>query len=179
MSIVTKTGDEGKTILLSGKRVGKDNIRVEICGCLDELCSFLGLARSLVRNGRMKSILQDIQCDLFVIGAEFGTETRSLHKLVRRIGPPDIEKLEKHIRRMEPKAGISGRGFYLPGESVQGAIVDVARTIARRIERRVVTFSRRKNLKKTHIIIYLNRLSDLLFLLSRSLEPAPRKLTSR
>jgi cob(I)alamin adenosyltransferase len=159
--------------------VNKDDIRVEICGCLDELCSFLGLARSLVRNRRVKNILQDIQCDLFVIGAELGTETRSLHKLVRRIGPPDIQKIEENIRRMEPKAGISGRGFYLPGESVQGAAVDVARAIARRAERQVVTFSRRKNLKKTHIIIYLNRLSDLLFILSRSLEPAPRKLASR
>lgn len=179
MSIVTKTGDEGKTALRAGRRVNKDDIRVEICGQLDELCSFLGLARSLVTNRRTKSIIQDIQRDLFVIGAEFCTDARSLRKLNHRISAMDVERIEKTIRRLEPRAKTIGCGFCLPGENIQSATVDVARAVARRAERRVVTFGRRGDLKNPHILVYLNRLSDLLFVLSRSLEPAPGRSARR
>ena len=166
MSIVTKTGDKGKTCLYAGGRISKDDIRMEACGCVDELCSFLGLARSVVSRRNAKLILQDIQQDLFLIGAELGTDSRQLRKLIVRISGPHIAKLDRHIARLEPKARLTRR-FVLPGNSLPSAVLDVARAIARRTERRVVTLSRRKRLKNPHIMVYLNRLSDLLFILAR------------
>jgi len=166
MSIVTKTGDKGWTGLYAGGRISKDDIRMEACGGVDELCSFLGLARSIVSRRNTKLILQDIQQDLFLIGAELGTDPRHLRKLTLRISRSDIAKLDRHIARLEPKARLTRR-FVLPGSSLPSAILDVARAVARRVERRVVTLSRRNRLKNPHIMVYLNRLSDLLFILAR------------
>jgi cob(I)alamin adenosyltransferase len=170
MSIVTKTGDKGKTGLYAGKRVSKDDIRVEIFGCLDELCSFLGLAKSLVRNSRTRAILEDVQRDIFVIGAEVATEAKYLGRLKRRITSDHVDRLEAHIERIESKANFKGRCFCLPGGNTPAAALDVARTMARKVERRMVTFRRRRLLRNDLVPIYLNRLSDLLFILSRGLE---------
>jgi cob(I)alamin adenosyltransferase len=176
MSIVTRTGDTGKTGLFAGGRVSKDSLRVEIFGSLDELCSFLGLARSLIKGAATRALIEDIQRDLFVVGAEVATERRYLRKLKRRIGPQHIAGLEETIFAMERKVGLADCCFYLPGGNTPAAALDVARTIARRVERRIVTLSRRGMLANPSVLIYLNRLSDLLFILSRSLDKRPKKV---
>jgi cob(I)alamin adenosyltransferase len=176
MSIVTKAGDKGKTGLYAGKRVSKDSLRVEILGSLDELCSFMGLARSLVKDRKTKALLEDIQRDLFVVGAEVATEAKYLGKLKPRIGRNYIDKLEKQIYALESRANFEGCCFYLPGGNPAAAAMDIARTVTRRVERRLVTLNRRGMLKNADVLVYVNRLSDLLFILSRRLEKEPKKV---
>jgi ATP:cob(I)alamin adenosyltransferase len=170
MSIVTKTGDKGKTDLFGGRQVSKDDLRIEVLGDLDELCSFLGLAKSLVKNKQAKVIIENIQRDLFIMGSEVATEARHIGKLKCRICQAHILGLEKRIEQMERGMNLWQPGFCLPGKNTPAAITDIARTIARRVERRIVTFSRRKSFKNADVLIYLNRLSDLLFILARRLE---------
>jgi cob(I)alamin adenosyltransferase len=179
MSIVTKTGDKGTTGLYAGKRVSKDSLRVEIFGSLDELCSFMGLARSLVKDAKTRGLLEDIQRDLFVVGAEVATEAKYLKRLKHRITGEYVAKLEKQIYALESKANFEGCCFYLPGGNPAAAALDVARTVTRRVERRLVTLGRKGMLKNRDVLVYVNRLSDLLFILSRRLEKKPRKVGTR
>jgi cob(I)alamin adenosyltransferase len=177
MSIVTKTGDKGRTDLFGGRLVSKDDLRIETLGDLDELCSFMGLAGSLLKNRQAKSLIENIQRDLFVIGSEIATEARLVGKLKCRIGQAHILVLEKHIEQMERGLKPWQPCFCLPGKNTPAAVIDVARAIARRVERRVVALSRRKHFKNPFAIIYLNRLSDLLFVLARRLEKKPKKVS--
>ena len=176
MAITTKTGDKGKTSLYQGRRVSKDSLRVETYGALDELCSYLGLAKSLLKAEKEKNIIESIQKDLFVIGAEVGSETRFLAKLKKRIIKSDIERLEIIIKDLEPKKSLKECCFCLSGQSTASAVLDITRAIARKLERRAATLLRKKIIKNNYIFIYLNRVSDLLFLLARSQEKNPRKL---
>lgn len=176
MSITTKKGDRGKTSLCFGKMVDKDNLRVEIYGSLDELCSFLGLARSLIKNKKIKKMIELIQRDLFIMGAEIATETIDLPKLKKRMTNSSVEYLEKEISQLEPENKFKDCCFCLPGENVTSSYLDIARTITRRIERRTISLKKKKKLRNQHIIVYLNRLSDLLFLLARSFEDTHRTL---
>jgi len=168
MSIVTKGGDKGRTSLYNGRRVSKDHIRIEICGTLDELSSYLGVAKSLIKVRSIRKILELIQKDLFILNAEIATEAKSLKKLQKRIGAKSIAWLQERIIELEAKAKGKRGGFSLAGANKISSNLDLARTITRRAERRVVTLQRKKLLKNKHILIYLNRLSDLLYLLSRS-----------
>ncbi len=176
MSITTKTGDKGKTSLYQGGRVSKDNLRVELCGGVDELCSYLGLAKSLLKPKKVKNIIESIQKDLFIIGSEIASETKFLKKLKNKINKADVNRLEKIIKELEAKNKVRSRCFYLPGQNAVSAALDISRTITRRIERRITTSLRKKIIKNNYILIYLNRASDLLFLLARSQEKNPRKL---
>ena len=170
MSIVTKKGDKGKTSLFLGGVVAKDSPRVEFEGCLDELCSFLGVCKSLARNASVKKHLESIQKDLFVIGAEVATASRFLKRLSRRVSKTDNERLEKLIEEIEAKRRPHDRTFILPGENPVSSVLDVSRTVARRAERRAVSLTTKNILKNPYILIYLNRLSDLLYLLARKCE---------
>lgn len=176
MGITTKKGDRGKTQLCFGQEVSKDNIRVEIYGTLDELCSFLGLSKSVIKNSRTKNLIESIQRDLFTAGAELARVSRFVDKLKKRIGPQDVNRLERAIEDLEKKRSFEECCFYLPGENFISGTLDVARTVARRTERKIVTLKRAGLLKNRHILIYMNRLSDLLFLLARSLEKEHKPL---
>lgn len=177
MSIVTKTGDKGKTSLLwEAGRVSKDDLRVEAYGTLDELCSFLGLSKSLIKDKKTREILESIQKDLFVIAAEMAAKPKYISKLERRIGPDSVNRLEKVIKEIEAQHTFEECCFYLPGETFLASTLDVARTIARRAERKAVTLKRKGYLKNNAIVIYLNRLSDLLYLFARISEKKPRAL---
>ncbi len=167
MGIVTKGGDKGKTSLYRGKRVSKDHIRIEIVGTLDELSSYLGLTSCLIRNAKIKKTIQSIQKDLFLINAEAATPMESLNRLKKRISQKQVSFLEKAIAGLEAKKGLKLKGFCLAGKNQISSNLDIARTIARRAERRVVTLQRKKLLKNEYIVVYLNRLSDLLYLLAR------------
>jgi len=175
MSITTKTGDNGKTSLSFGERVFKDDLRVKAAGTLDELCSFMGLAKSLIHDNNTKKIIEDIQRDLFIIGAETVTLPKYLEKLGKRIDNNFVLKLEKLIRQRESKKKFKAHCFYLPGENETSSCFDVSRTIARRAERMVVCLKRKKILKNNYIAVYLNRLSDLLYLFARNYEKKPKR----
>jgi ATP:cob(I)alamin adenosyltransferase len=175
MSITTKTGDNGKTSLLCGKRVFKDDIRIELCGTLDELCSYLGTAKSLIKGGKLKMSLEDIQRDLFVVGAEIAATPQYLNKLKKRVNNIYISKLEGLIAQWEAKKKFNANCFYLCGENPASSFFDLSRTTARKAERLAVTLKRKKILKNPDIIIYLNRLSDLLYLFVRAAEKKPKR----
>jgi len=167
MSIVTKKGDKGNTSLYQGKMVSKDHLRIEACGSLDELSSYLGLAKSMIKGKNIVTLIESIQKDLFILATEMVTEIKSLGKLKKRIDSSLIDHLNKAILEIEDKKGLKIKGFKLSGKSSASSVLDIARTITRRVERRVVTLARKKLLKNKYILIYLNRLSDLLFLLAR------------
>ena len=175
MRISTKTGDGGLTSLLYGGRVKKASLRIEACGALDELNSFLGLNKSLLNNRQAKRLIDKIQRDLFIIGSEIATSASSVHKLHRRIKKEDIKTLELFIEKLEKKDKVKKFSFVLPGRNTISAQLDIARTVARRAERRTATLKNKGMLKNKYILMYLNRLSDLLFLLARSCEKKRRK----
>jgi len=167
MGIVTKKGDKGKTSLYQGKPVSKDHIRMEACGTIDELSSYLGLAKSMIKSKNIINIIESIQKDLFILATELVTEAKALKKLKRRIDSSFIDYLDKAILDLEEKKGLKIRCFQLPGASSVSSVLDISRTITRRAERRVATLGRKKLLSNKYILVYLNRLSDLLFLLAR------------
>ena len=173
-SIVTKMGDKGNTSLLLGGKVAKDSPRIELAGALDELCSFLGVSRSLLKHPKTKTNLKKIQKDLFVIGAEVSTKPHFLKRLKHRMDQDHVDWIEKWIQQLENKNCFKRSSFCLPGENFIASTLDVSRTIARRAERQAVYLSKRKQLRNRFILIYLNRLSDLLYLLARYCERGAR-----
>ena len=168
MKIYTRTGDEGDTGLFGGGRVGKDDPRVEAYGAVDELNAALGWARSAELMPRIDEVLAPIQRDLFAIGALLATpdhEKMREQLLKARIDDERIAELERAIDagevELEPL-----KAFIMPGGTPKAAALHVARTVCRRAERRVVTLQRTIALPQL-AVIYLNRLSDLLFVLAR------------
>ncbi len=168
MKIYTKTGDQGSTGLFGGGRVPKDDIRVEAYGDVDELNAVIGMARSVEMMPRIDEVLVPIQRDLFAIGALLATPDRdkmAQHLEKARIDEGRIVELERAIddgdAELEPL-----RAFIIPGGTPKAAALHVARTVCRRAERRVVTLQQQVELPPL-AVIYLNRLSDLLFTLAR------------
>jgi len=165
MKIYTRTGDKGETSLHGGRRVPKDDLRIDAYGHVDELNSWIGLVRSHNPERTIDSVLASIQNDLFVLGADLATPLDIKKAGVTRIEPHHIQKLEQEIdsieEKLEPLAS-----FILPGGSTLASHLHIARTICRRAECRVVRLSKDVSLGP-HPLVYLNRLSDLLFVLSR------------
>jgi cob(I)alamin adenosyltransferase len=180
MGIVTKKGDKGKTRLYAGQKVAKDHPVLEACGTLDELCSFLGFSKSLSpQRSSTKKLLESIQRDLSTICMQVACEAKFINKLKHRVDSGYVVGLEKVIRGLEVKLFDKKKFcFYLPGSNPLSCSLDIARTIARRLERRVVTLKKKEILKNPYILIYLNRLSDLLFLLARYHEKRYRAANS-
>ena len=175
MAITTKRGDKGRTCLLRGGMVSKDDARIEACGTLDELCSALGLAKSMVGEKNIKNIIESIQTDLFTLGAEVTSKVQFIDRLSKQIGSIEVKRLERLIDKFETQSSSKKCGFCLPGENASSGSLDLARTVARRAERRIVTLKRKRMLKNDNCLIYLNRVSDLLYLLARSYDKKPRK----
>jgi cob(I)alamin adenosyltransferase len=168
MKIYTKTGDAGDTGLFGGGRVGKDHPRVEAYGDVDELNAMLGLVRALEPMPRIDEVIVPIQRDLFAIGALLATPDRekmraSLEKA--RIDDSRIRELEVAIDHCEGELEPL-RSFIVPGGTAKAASLHVARTVCRRAERRVVSLARSEELPPI-VVIFLNRVSDLLFMLAR------------
>jgi cob(I)alamin adenosyltransferase len=169
IKIYTKTGDEGDTGLFGGGRVGKDHPRVEAYGDIDELNAVLGMARAVEMMPRIDEVLVPVQRDLFAIGALLATPNRDkmreqLEKA--RVDDDRIVQLERAIddgeHELEPL-----RAFIVPGGTPKAAALHVARTVCRRAERRVVHLRKEEADIPQLVVIYLNRLSDLLFVLAR------------
>ena len=168
MKIYTKTGDKGDTGLFGGGRVPKDDPRVEAYGDVDELNAVIGLARAVEPLPRIDEVLVPMQRDLFSIGALLATpDLDKMHRHLEKANIDDrrIAELERSIddcdRDLEPL-----KAFIIPGGSRKGATLHVARTVCRRAERRVVTLQRDVEIPQI-VVVYLNRLSDLLFTLAR------------
>lgn len=165
MKIYTRTGDEGETSLFGGSRVRKNALRIESFGTIDELNCVLGVCRSLNPGKKQGEILEQIQRDLFTLGAELATPPNRMKSSSPRITGHDVTRLERHIDTLE--TGLKPlRKFILPGGSPLGANLHLARTVCRRAERRVVELSGKERIG-TIPLTYLNRLSDLLFVLAR------------
>lgn len=172
MKLYTGRGDQGQTDLFGGQRIDKDSLRIEAIGTVDELNSAIGLALSACSDGAMKAILIELQARLFEIGADLASPPRSSSdpsatqpSAIPRIEPAQVRELEQRIdevcRTLEPM-----RFFILPGGSELAARLHLARSVCRRAERLCVALHKREPVNEA-ILIYLNRLSDLLFAMAR------------
>lgn len=164
MGIVTRTGDDGLTGLWSGERVRKDDERVEAYGTIDELDSVLGEARHFLKRADCASWVLSIQRDLYRVAGELATRTGSFSD---PITDADEARLAEAVAAYEREIPIAG--FVVPGSTPQSAKLDVARTVCRRAERRIVTLGRESDVPGP-LRRYVNRLSDLLFMLARAEE---------
>lgn len=182
MSIVTKTGDAGTTGLMYNRRVAKSHPRVEAYGSVDEVNAALGLARATASQTFVGNSLLAIQKELVIVMGELATGVEDLPRYVKDgfqlVQPGMTAKLEKIVREIEVQS-ITFHGWATPGETLNSAALDVARTTCRRAERRVCELHESGQLENTEIIIYLNRLSDLLWLMARWVETQQGNLPKR
>jgi cob(I)alamin adenosyltransferase len=169
MSIITKQGDNGKTKLISGEEVSKSCARIEASGALDELVSQLGLARSLTGIDRLAKEVRELQTDLFRLGAELSATKAKQVKWLEPTSEKHVKHIEDKIQALESHIELPA-SFLIPGSTTASAAIEVARAVARRLERRVVTLSELGEYDNPHGLVYLNRISDYLFLLARAVE---------
>lgn len=174
MKIYTRTGDEGTTALFGGTRVPKHHIRIESYGTVDELNSFLGLVRDQDIDAHYKQMIASIQSKLFTLGAILATDPeKSILKSgkerlnIPKISIEDISLLEMEMDRMN-EALPPMTHFILPGGHTTVSYCHIARTVCRRAERLTTYLHEEQPLEK-HVLMYLNRLSDYLFVLARKL----------
>lgn len=166
MNIYTKTGDKGTTLLFDNVRVSKDDIRVESYGTVDELGSFLGLAKNYVEDDVIYSQIQDIQNKLFTVATNLATEDSN--KVKYQILDEDISNLESLIDLYMGKLN-NPTGFIVQGTNKKSSYLHVARTICRRAERRIISLSNVSYVDPL-VMKYVNRLSDTLYAMARYLE---------
>jgi cob(I)alamin adenosyltransferase len=173
MSIVTRTGDDGTTGLMYNRRVSKSDPRVEAYGTIDELNASMGMARALSTHGFVRDSILGLQLDLVTVMGELATLPEDLPRYQRDgfkvTGPDFIERVEAIIRRIESE-GVSYKGWATPGATADSAALDVARTTCRRAERRLNGLAPSGAPASQNILVFLNRLSDLLWLLARWVE---------
>ena len=173
MSIATKTGDGGTTGLMYNRRVSKCHPRVEAYGCVDELNAALGAARATAEHDFVRDNLFIIQKDLVNLMGELATAVEDLPRYVKDgytlVTSQMTHKLDALVKEIEAQQ-VSFKGWATPGASVHSAALDVARTVCRRAERRVCALQEADQLQNSEIIIYLNRLADLLWLFARWVE---------
>jgi cob(I)alamin adenosyltransferase len=167
MKIYTKTGDAGETSLFDNSRVSKADPRVDAYGEVDELNACLGAARAAGVDDDITRVLTTVQRDLFAVGARLADPSSRIADRVTKaaVTPEQIALLEQTIDRLETELAPLRR-FILPGGSSAGALLHLARTVCRRAERRVVSLG--ADSVEPGVIIYLNRLSDLLFVMARA-----------
>ena len=167
-SISTMRGDEGETSLAGGVRVSKASIRVETYGTIDELNSTMGFARSICDDAEIAALTKTIQQDLFKIGSSLATPPESPKPQVI-IEPGLVDRLTAEVHRIEAIEGVLG-DWSIAGEHTAAAAYDMARTVCRRAERALVRLQEAGTVVQPGILAYVNRLSDLLWLLGRKLE---------
>ncbi len=180
MSIITGRGDDGETDLLFGRRMAKSSMRAEALGCVDELNAALGLARAASTDGELVEQIDAIQNQLFGLMGELAYEPEDAEKYAAKgyakISAADVGALEDLARGIE-KAGVRFTGWAVPGEagSVERAGLDLARTAARRAERSVWQLHENGAPVPEAVRIFLNRLSDMLWILARRESPVSQK----
>ncbi|HVF68740.1 MAG TPA: cob(I)yrinic acid a,c-diamide adenosyltransferase [Pyrinomonadaceae bacterium] len=169
MSIATKHGDKGDTGLIGGARVSKADVRVEAYGTVDELGAALGFARSICEDAEVGELAKSIQRELFTVAGAIASPEGGRESKTTYVTPEMVEALTSHVNRIESAEGILS-DWTLPGEHAAAAAFDLARTICRRAERCVVRLSETGVEVNEHVVPYLNRLSDLIWLMGRLLE---------
>ena len=167
VKIYTRTGDSGETSLFDGRRVSKSEPRVAAYGDVDELNAWLGLVRSVTEHPQLESMLEQVQRDLFAIGARLADPAHRIAGRVTKaaIAGADITRLEEWIDRLEADLPPLRR-FILAGGGQSGAALHVARTVSRRAERSIVALG--SDAVEPEVLTYINRVSDLLFVMARS-----------
>lgn len=173
MSIYTKFGDKGKTSLYGGKTVSKDNIRVEAYGTIDELNSILGVVISELSDKNIKKNLIQIQKDLFETGTSLASLSKNRDKDLSKYLQKRVLNFENEIDFLSEKMP-ELENFILPGGGKTGSKIHFARTIARRAERKIVALSKQEKVNPD-ILIFINRLSDLLFTYARFINYKEKK----
>ena len=171
--IYTRTGDKGETGLVGGARVSKDSLRVTAYGSVDEANSVLGIARSQLDDKELDDLLGALQADLFVVGADLASVSGKEQRNLPRITSEKVSELERTIDRYEAELPPL-KSFILPGGGKAGAILHNARTVARRAERYIVALSKAEKIND-QMIPYMNRFSDILFVLARVANNRERK----
>ena len=171
--VYTKRGDKGETDLLGGSAARKDSLKVESYGCIDETSSFIGLARYYTKNKVIKERLKEIQNKLLVLGGFLASDDKGKEMMKDQIKEEDIKILEEYIDEYKQKLPPLTH-FILPGDDEVAAHFHVARTIVRRAERRIVSLAAQEDLNPL-IQKYVNRLSDLMFVLARYSEEVENK----
>ncbi|HPN38569.1 MAG TPA: cob(I)yrinic acid a,c-diamide adenosyltransferase [Melioribacteraceae bacterium] len=164
MKIYTKTGDKGETSLFGGQRVWKDDLRIESYGTVDELNSLIGLTLTETVYEEIQEVLKRIQNKLFTVGADLATPDDKKIR-IDRVSKSFIDESEKDIDYFNSKVP-ELREFILPGGTKSAALLHVCRTVCRRAERNVIALNKSVAINE-NILVYLNRLSDLFFVLAR------------
>ena len=172
--VYTKRGDKGETDLLGGSVARKDSLKVESYGCVDEASSFIGLARYYCKNKVIKERLKEVQNKLLVLGGFLASDERGKEIMKDQIKEEDIKLLEEYIDEYNQKLPPL-KHFILPGDEEVATHFHVARTVVRRAERRIVSLTAQEPDLNPLIQKYVNRLSDLMFVLARYLEEVENK----
>ncbi|HEY6959353.1 MAG TPA: cob(I)yrinic acid a,c-diamide adenosyltransferase [Candidatus Limnocylindria bacterium] len=167
--VTTRTGDRGETSLFGKPRVRKTDPRIEALGDLDEAQAAIGVARSLAGRSGLALVLLELQRGLYTAMSEVATPPEDLRRLPQRLDATAVKALDDAVERVKADAPVEGR-FVIPGEDALSAAIDHARAIARRAERRVVACADAGLLSPDVLLPWLNRLSDLLFVLARAHE---------
>ena len=182
MSIATKTGDAGTTGLMYNRRVSKCHPRVEAYGAVDELNAAIGAARAIAGTDFVSEKLLLVQQDLITVMGELATAVDDLARYLKDgfklVTPEHTAKLDQWVTEIEAQQ-VSFKGWATPGATPTAAMLDVARTTCRRAERRVCALHEANQLRNPEILVYLNRLSDLLWLFARWLENQSEKAKER
>ena len=164
--VTTRTGDEGYTDLLGKGRVPKYHRRPEAFGTVDEASSALGLARAFAQSQQLKDWLHQLQKDLYVLMAELATAPENYEKVDFKIRAGDVERLDSLADQLKQQVEI-GKDFIVPGATSTGAALDFARTVVRRAERQIARLYHEGDVTNPEVLRYLNRLSDVLFIMAR------------
>lgn len=173
MSIATKTGDSGTTGLMYNRRVPKTHPRIEACGAVDELNAAIGMARALIPATFVTDHLFATQKELVALMGEIATLPEDLQRYVKDgfplLGPHMTSRLDLIVREIEAQS-VSFKDWATPGATAGSAALDLARTACRRAERRVCLLHQDEQLNNPEVLVYLNRLSDALWLMARWVE---------
>lgn len=174
-AVATGKGDDGTTGLLYGGRIDKDDPRTDAYGTVDEAVSALGVARVALNEAGLTELAELVlrcQRELFVVGAELATNPSAVDRLqdgVTRVSEEMLDALESDLARWESQVEMP-REFIVPGETRASAALEVARSVIRRAERRIVTFARLGEFQSDWLVPYVNRLADLVWVLARAAE---------
>jgi cob(I)alamin adenosyltransferase len=166
MSITTKTGDTGKTRLFSGEKISKNAPQTQAYGDIDELVSILGIVRASSSDSRLGTDIMTLQTQLFTVGAELATTPSNITKLTQRIDMAIVAEMDAKCQTLESQI-IMPKTFILPGGTLTAAYIDMARAVSRRCERQIVALHDAQLIDNAHMLIWINRVSDYLWLLAR------------
>jgi cob(I)alamin adenosyltransferase len=167
--VTTGTGDTGYTGLLGSERVAKYDPRPDTFGTVDEATSALGLARAMTQDAKVKKIIFDIQNELYYLMAELATTPENYEQMGFRMTAEHVQRLEQVEESLKQEVEIPNK-FIIPGDTPDGAALDLARTIIRRAERMAVKLLHDGIIENGEVVRYLNRLSDLVFIIARYIE---------